>query len=87
MNKEELHNSLEALRLEIDLLEAKDEATRQKLYEFVTEMERLIESEAPARQTTMKDAIVAFVDAYEIKHPRLTAIANDLMNKLMGMGI
>jgi uncharacterized protein (DUF1499 family) len=87
MNKDELHNSLEALKLEIDLLDSEDKETQKKLYQFVDSMEQLIDSDASSKHSSMKDAIVAFVDDYEIKYPRLTAIANDLMNKLMGMGI
>jgi hypothetical protein len=87
MKKSELNDALEALKLEITLLEDEDEATRKKLSGLVDSMERLIDNDDAAEHASMKDTVMTFIDDYGVKHPRITAIVNDFMNKLMGMGI
>lgn len=86
-SKAQLHESLAALRAQIDQLDEGDAVARERLQALLQQMEREIEAEVNAPDQSLKDAMLEIIEAYEIQHPRITAIVNDIMTKLMSMGI
>ncbi len=85
-SKRKLSEGLERLRAELKNLDA-DDATRQRLEDLARRVERqLQEGGAEAHHSLVKeleDEILHF----EVAHPRLTAIINDIMVALSQMGI
>lgn len=85
-SKRKLSEGLERLRAELKTLET-DEATRRRLEDLARRVEQqLQEGQAEEHHGLVKeleDEILHF----EVAHPRLTAIINDIMVALSQMGI
>ncbi len=85
-SKRKLSEGLERLRAELKNLDA-DDATRQRLENLARRVERQLQeggAEAPhSLVKELEDEILHF----EVAHPRLTAIINDIMVALSQMGI
>ncbi len=85
-SKRKLNEGLERLRAELKTLET-DDATRQRLEDLARRVERQLQeggAEAhPSLVKELEDEILRF----EVAHPRLTAIINDIMVALSQMGI
>jgi CII-binding regulator of phage lambda lysogenization HflD len=84
----ELKASLEKLRSEIAALEAGDRQTKQRLEALVRDLEEKLDR--PRDTDLHKDAVQHVDDAisqFEVSHPTLTAVLNDIMVKLSNMGI
>lgn len=83
-SKRKLDEDLKRLRSE---LENADEATRKRMEALVEKVEqRLAEGEGKAAQGLLQE-LEEEIMQFEIEHPRLTAILNDLMVTLSNMGI
>ncbi len=83
-SKRKLDEDLKRLRSE---LENADETTRKRMEALVEKVEqRLAEGEGKAAQGLLQE-LEEEIMQFEIKHPRLTAILNDLMVTLSNMGI
>ncbi len=88
MSKSELHEPLERLRTEIGKLGDEDEAIRQRMKRLVTDLERRLESSEEAEQEAhLVDGLRQNVERFEVEHPRLTAVLNQIMVELSNMGI
>ena len=87
MNKTELLQALSELRQEIEQLEDGDDDTRARLCQLTDLMEVQLEQHAEPDHPSLNRALQEMIEIYEARHPRLTAIANDIMTKLAGMGI
>lgn len=85
--QEKLSEGLKALRSEIKNLKGSDEATRRRLEDLAARIEEQLaggdESEPHSLLKELEDEIMRF----EVEHPRLTAIINDIMVTLSNMGI
>jgi len=83
-----LTEALDRLRVEIAALDTVDQASRQKLATLVEDLEKKVtspeDSELHESLThQLKDSVLHF----EVSHPTLTAIMNDIMIRLSNMGI
>ncbi len=88
MSKNELHEPLERLRAEIGKLGDEDEAIRQRMKRLVTDLERRLESSEQAEhEEHLVDGLRQNVERFEVEHPRLTAVLNQIMVQLSNMGI
>jgi hypothetical protein len=88
INETQLTEALEKLRLEIAALDTADEASRHKLEQLVQDLEKKLENPTDTElhedlSDQLKDSMLEF----EVSHPRLTSIMNDIMMKLSNMGI
>ncbi len=82
-----LDRAIETLRTEIDTLDPSDEETRAHLQQLANLVEsRLHEGERVENPSTA-DIMMGIVETYEARHPRIIAMANDLMTRLAAMGI
>ena len=84
----QLRASLEKLRSEIEALEAGDQQSRQRLEALLRDLEEKIDK--PGDTELHKDLVRQLDDTimhFEVSHPTLTAIMNDIMVKLSNMGI
>ena len=87
MSIEELKKTITALRQEIQNLDESDEETDQQLTDLADLLEQRLENQPGSAETESDNAILSLLENVETQHPRITAIANDLMTRLMGMGI
>jgi chaperonin cofactor prefoldin len=84
--KEKLSETLDSLRAEIDRLHTDDTESKERLEKLVQSLENKLENpddEGQSLQEGIKDSITHF----EVSHPRITAILNDIMMALSNMGI
>jgi predicted transcriptional regulator len=88
INESQLSRALEKLRLEIEALDTADEESRRKLEQLVADLESKLEN--PEDTELHEDLAEQLRDSmleFEVSHPRLTSIMNDIMMKLSNMGI
>lgn len=84
VTEKKIIEAIAALRDELEQLDVGNEAARARLEALVAELERKLElAEHQSMVDDMKDAIATF----EVKHPRITGILNDLMVTLGNLGI
>lgn len=87
MSKAKIAASIKSLRAEIDKLEVEDLAAKTRLDALVVELERQLDKPQGASAVGLEDSVKELVDQFEVAHPRITGILNDLMVTLSGMGI
>jgi hypothetical protein len=88
MSEQQLNEALEELRREIDNLQLGDQAAKERLSGLVENIEQRLNpdldpGERPDLILEMKDVITQF----EVAHPRITGIVNDIMMALSNLGI
>lgn len=85
MGQPKLNESLEALRAEIRRLEASHPQDKERLARLVAELDQASkESSAPTNLVgKVREAVLHF----EVEHPRVTAILNDVLVSLGNVGI
>ena len=84
MSREHLHELLARLRGELAQLESSD--SRPRLETLVTDLERELAAEE-AEGTGLTQELKRRVENFEVEHPRVTAILNDVMVTLSNLGI
>ena len=88
MNKAELHQSLEALRAEVDKLDAADDSARERLTYLIGDLDRQLENpDDVGHKEALREKIPDLVEQFEVEHPRTTEILNRIMMALSDMGI
>ncbi|MCB1747470.1 MAG: DUF4404 family protein [Gammaproteobacteria bacterium] len=88
MSKQELKDSLAALRRELATLGPEAAAARTRLAALVDEVEQELEAlETDADHASLMDKLQQQVEAFEVEHPRVTNILNDIMVTLSNLGI
>jgi hypothetical protein len=86
-SKAELGKAIQALRAEIESLEDSDPETREHLAQLANLMEAQLYGTDPAEDLPPNETMLDFIETYEARYPRITAMANDLMTRLAAMGI
>ncbi len=83
MSREQLEHLLTRLRQELATLESKSTEAQPRLRELVDDIERQIAAQSEGVTGDLKRR----VEAFEVEHPRVTAILNDVMVTLSNLGI
>ncbi|WP_045225679.1 DUF4404 family protein [Methyloterricola oryzae] len=90
MTEQQINNALEELRREIERLDLSDTETKERLTGLVESIEQrmtaapgVVEEDQPDLLNEMNDAVTQF----EVEHPRITGILNDIMMALSSSGI
>ncbi len=88
MSKEDLNQSIEALRAELDQIATTDLAAKNKLLALITDIERQVQEpdREEHRQTTLQQ-LPALIEQLEADHPKVTNVLGRMLNTLSGMGI
>lgn len=86
MGTEELYQSLEKLRAEIQSLAGDNEAIKIDVERMITELEQQLEH-AGDYQAVLIPSLKELIADLEVKHPRITGILNNIMVTLGNMGI
>ena len=86
-NRKELGNAIQELREEIETLEDSNSETRARLVQLADLMEAQLLGAPLTEDPSTADTVMELIETYEARYPRVTALANDLMNRLAAMGI
>ena len=87
MSKEKISASIELLRAEIANLKVEDTTAKARLDRLVAELESGLAEPEPASDATLNESVKELIEQFEVEHPRITGVLNDLMVTLSGMGI
>ena len=84
-NNIEFNNSIEKLHQEIQRLD-KNEVDTSRLLEIIGNIEKVNLAKTPER-SSLSHKITSAIEEFEVEHPRITGILNELMVTLGGLGI
>jgi len=88
MTEKEITQALTELRTQIDQLATSDPATRERLEGLLADLERKVSSlEGGEHHLHLIEDIKETISEFEVEHPRLTGILNDIMVALSNLGI
>jgi hypothetical protein len=83
-----LDESLSTLRSEIQALDIGDEEARRRLDSLVLDIETRIKSpNGTVPDDRLTGGLKASILNFEVSHPRLAVLMNDVLEKLSAMGI
>ncbi len=87
MNKK-LEDTLAALRNEVANLPEEDKHSKEKLNALILNLEKKLASPDNAENhQTLTEGLADSLTHFEVSHPRITGILNDIMMTLSNMGI
>ncbi len=87
-SRRHLDESLQTLRAEIRALDSGDEAARQRLDRLVRDIEsRIDDSNGATGDDSLTGGLKAAILNFEVSHPRVAVLMNDVLEKLSAMGI
>jgi len=85
---QQLDELLSALRREMNALDVGDQDARQRLDQLIVDIEtRIRNPDAVAADQGLGGQLKASVLKFEVSHPRLAGVINDVVDKLSAMGI
>lgn len=88
MPQEQLRQTLETLRTELQAAERVDESTREQLLALAAEIQRLAEGKAEAEgDEPLADRVQDLMLKFETQHPQLTTALNQVSAALANLGI
>ena len=88
MSRDELQQALAKLRDELDALGPEHANTRERLEKLVFEVEsELAALDAEADHQSVVESMRTRLEQFEVEHPRITNILNDIMVTLSNLGI
>jgi hypothetical protein len=82
-----LEDSLNNLRSEIKALDIGDDEARRRLEQLIREIEQTLAHPADAAGGSLGDQLKTSVLSFEVSHPRLAVVMNEVVEKLSQMGI
>jgi len=82
-----LEESLNRLRLEIRALDIGNDEARARLEQLIREIEQTLARPDGAASGTLGDQLKTSVLSFEVSHPRLAVVMNEVVEKLAQMGI
>lgn len=88
MTEKNVSQALAELRSQIDQLAASDSAAREKLESLISDLEDNIHMlEGGEHHAHLIGDLREAISEFEVEHPRLTGILNDIMVALSNLGI
>ncbi|MGB3786994.1 MAG: DUF4404 family protein [Phormidesmis sp.] len=88
MSKEDLNQSIEALRAELDQIATTDLSAKDKLLALITDIERQVqEPDQEERRKATLQQLPALIEQFEVDHPKVTNALGRMLNTLSSMGI
>lgn len=87
MSNEKISVSIELLRAEIANLKVEDTAAKARLETLVADLEQQLVEPERVGAPPIDESVKEMIEHFEVEHPRITGILNDLMVTLSGMGI
>lgn len=87
MSRSELQTTLAELKSESKKIDNRDHDTAESINQLINKLEEQLSAPEISEKHTLIDHMRSVVEEFEYSHPRLTAIVNDLMVKLAGIGV
>jgi seryl-tRNA synthetase len=88
MSEQKLHEALLELKAKLGELDLNDAEARRKLQSLIRDIQNSIDQPGNAeRHHTLLQDVRDALEHFEVEHPTLTAVLNDLMMTLSNMGI
>lgn len=80
MSREEIRESLEQLRTEVHQLDSGDQHVRERVDEIIDELEHQLENpDDAAHRGNVVESVRKATEQFEVEHPRITSILNQIM--------
>ncbi len=86
-NAKHLDDSLNTLRSEIHALDIGDEEARRRLDSLVLDIGASIARPSAVPDETLTERLKSSILNFEVSHPRLAVLMNDVVEKLSTMGV
>ena len=88
MSRQNLENALARLRLELAALGEEASSARSALRVLLDEVEHELEHlETAERAASLRLRVRHQIESFEVEHPRITGILNEIMVSLSNIGI
>jgi 3-methyladenine DNA glycosylase AlkD len=89
MKKNELHQSLSNLHLELQKMKHADAMSREILKDLMDDIKRVVEQteDNQENQKNLVESLTESAEYFEATHPNLTALMNGLVKTLSDMGV
>ena len=88
MNKETLHKTLEQLRCELDGLGPESGPVKDHISSLVNDLERQFQDLGNVGQrVAMRNRIAALIERFELEHPSIAGMLNQIVTTLANMGV
>jgi len=87
MSQKDLHQLLSKLRKELDRLETDSDAHQELSLLIINIVEQIEELGDKKNKVSLTENVKAQIEKFEVEHPRITSILNDVMMKLTNIGI
>ncbi len=88
MSKEDINQSIEALKAELDQIADTDLSTKDKLSALIADIEKQVqEPDNESHKAANLQNLPALIEQFEAEHPKVTNTLGRLLNTLSGMGI
>lgn len=85
MRRDDVHQTVEMLQVEVEKLDAVDPVVQEKLTSLVRDIEQHLDQ--PDAGASPGDHIPNLIEQFEVEHPRITEILNRMMMALSDVGI
>ena len=88
MSRPQLEQSLDALRKELAALEPGAEDVRRRLSALIDDIDKELEAlDENQEHDSLLEQLRHQIESFEVEHPRVTNILNDIMVTLSNLGI
>ncbi len=87
MAEKEINEALFALRQEVERLEQSHPAVKERLEALLIKLETRLEAAEDDTHVHLLEDVKQALTQFEVEHPRVTGILNDLMVTLSNLGI
>ena len=88
MSREQLEQSLQRLRDELETLDKGAGSAHERVRDLINEVEFQMHTlHDPGSRSSLADEVRHQIEQFEVEHPRVTNILNDLMVTLSNRGI
>lgn len=87
MAEKKINEALAELRDEISQLEIGDQDVKDRLTSLIENIERGVDSGDSEDHSALNEEMQDVITFFEVEHPRITGIVNDIMMALNNMGI
>lgn len=87
MPEKHLQESLEALREQVQSLDLTDPQAKSRLEALIQDLEQQLETQDTRHGQRASQKLPGLIESFEVEHPQMTRVLNQIMLTLSNMGI
>jgi hypothetical protein len=88
MSKDDIHKTLEQLRCELSALEPEAGPVKDRVNSLIDDLDQQFQDlDNPRHRATMRDRLATLIEQFELQHPSITGMLNQIMTSLSGLGV